>query len=119
MQILAHTLGVNFDPQANELARWPKILMGFVSKGIESADQLLLEGDRDTGPRGQRMRELGLKIINSFVRIVPMAPPAGTGFNLLNGKPDCQSERNSYNQRTFRGNTYFNKCYSSREKSGA
>jgi hypothetical protein len=38
------------------------------------------------------MRELGLKIINSFVRIVPMAPPAGTGFNILTGKPDCQSE---------------------------
>ncbi len=92
MQDLARTLGVDFDPQANELARWTKILMGFVSKGIESADQLLIEGDRDPGPRGQRMRELGLKIINSFVRLVPIAPPAGTGFNLLTGKPDCQSE---------------------------
>ncbi len=92
MQVLARTLNVNFDPKANELARWPKIIMGFVAKGIESADQLLQEGDRDPGPRGQRMRELGLKIINSFVRIVPMAPPAGTGFNLLTGQPDCQSE---------------------------
>ena len=92
MQKLALKLGVEFDPKANELARWTKILMGFVSKGIESADQLLLEGDHDPGPRGQKMRELGLKIINSFVRIVPMAPPAGTGFNLLTGKPDCQSE---------------------------
>jgi hypothetical protein len=92
MQKLARTLGVNFDPKANELARWTKILMGFVSKGIESADQLLIEGDRDPGPRGQKMRELGLKIINSFVSLVPMSPPAGTGFNLLTGKPDCQSE---------------------------
>jgi len=92
MQQLARTLAVDFDPKANELARWTKILMGFVSKGIESADQLLIEGDRDPGPRGERMRELGLKIINSFVRLVPMAPPAGTGFNLLTGKPDCQSE---------------------------
>ena len=92
MQDLARTLGVGFDPQANELARWTKILMGFVSKGIESAEQLLIEGDRDQGPRGRRMRELGLKTINSFVHLVPMAPPAGTGFNLLTGKPDCQSE---------------------------
>jgi hypothetical protein len=91
MQDFARTLGVDLDPQANELVLWPKIIMGFVAKGIESADQLLQEGDRDAGPRGLRMRELGLKMINSFVRIVPMSPPAGTGFNLMTGKPDCQS----------------------------
>jgi hypothetical protein len=91
MQAFAKTLGVDLDPQANELVLWPKIIMGFVAKGIESADQLLQEGDRDASPRGQKMRDLGLKIINSFVRIVPMAPPAGTGFNLMTGKPDCQS----------------------------
>lgn len=91
MQEFARGLGVDLDPQANELALWPKIIMGFVAKGIESADQLLQEGDRDPGPRGQRMRELGLMMINSFVRIVPMSPPAGTGFNLMTGKPDCQS----------------------------
>ena len=34
--------------------------MGFVSKGIEVADQLLQEGDRDPGPRGQKMRKDGL-----------------------------------------------------------
>ena len=91
MQEFALTLGVDLDVQANELALWPKIIMGFVAKGIESADQLLQEGDRDQGPRGQKMRELGLMMINSFVRIVPMSPPAGTGFNLMTGKPDCQS----------------------------
>ncbi len=91
MQDFALTLGVDLDPHANELVLWPKIIMGFVAKGIESADQLLQEGDRDPGPRGKRMRELGLKMINSFVRIVPMSPPAGTGFNLMTGKPDCQS----------------------------
>ena len=91
MQEFALTLGVDLDVQANELALWPKIIMGFVAKGIESADQLLQEGDRDPSPRGQKMRELGLMMINSFVRIVPMAPPAGTGFNLMTGKPDCQS----------------------------
>jgi hypothetical protein len=82
---------VYVDPEANELARWPQILMGFVCKGIESAEQLLLESERDTGPRGQQMREHGLMIINSFVRLVPMFPPAGTGFNMMTGKPDCQA----------------------------
>jgi hypothetical protein len=91
MQNFARTLGVDLDTRANELVLWPKIIMGFVAKGIESADQLLLEGDRDKGPRGQKMRNLGLMMINSFVRIVPMAPPAGTGFNLMTGKPDCQT----------------------------
>ena len=91
MQNFARTLGVDLDTHANELVLWPKIIMGFVAKGIESADQLLQEGDRDKSPRGQKMRNLGLMMINSFVRIVPMAPPAGTGFNLMTGKPDCQS----------------------------
>ena len=91
MQEFALTLGVDLDVQANELALWPKIIMGFVAKGIESADQLIQEGYRDPGPRGQRMRELGLMMINSFVRLVPMSPPAGTGFNLMTGRPDCQS----------------------------
>ena len=87
----AAEFGIDLDPNAYELYRWPQILMGFVSKGIESADQLLLEGDRDPGPRGQKMREQGLMIINSFVKTVGMSPPAGEGFNLWTGKPDCQS----------------------------
>ena len=33
-----------------------------------------MEGDRDPGPRGQRMRKLGLTIIESLIRIVPMSP---------------------------------------------
>ena len=84
--------GVYVDQDANELARWPQILMGFVCKGIESAEQLLLESDRDPGPRGQLMREHGLMIINSFVHLVPMYPISGTGFNLMTGKPDCQND---------------------------
>ena len=87
----AAEFGIDLDPNAYELYRWPQILMGFVSKGIESADQLLLEGDRDPGPRGQKMRNQGLMIINSFVKTVGMSPPAGEGFNLWTGKPDCQS----------------------------
>ena len=87
----AAEFGIDLDPDAKELYRWPQILMGFVSKGIESADQLLLEGDRDPGKRGQKMREQGLMIIDSFVRTVGMSPPAGEGFNLWTGKPDCQA----------------------------
>ena len=87
----AAEFGIDLDPNAYELYRWPQILMGFVSKGIESADQLLLEGDRDPGTRGQKMRKQGLMIINSFVKTVGMSPPAGEGFNLWTGKPDCQS----------------------------
>jgi hypothetical protein len=83
--------GVELDPAANELELWPKVIMGFVSKGIEVADQLLREGDRDTSARGKKMREDGLLIIDSFVRLVPMSPPAGTGFNLRTGQPDTQS----------------------------
>jgi hypothetical protein len=85
----ARGLGIDLDPEAAELELWPKVIMGFCSKGIEVADQLLREADRDPSPRGQRMRKFGLAIIDSFIRLVPMSPPAGEGFNLWTGKPDC------------------------------
>ena len=67
---------------------WPKILMGFCGKNVEVADQLLLEGDRDPGPRGQRMRKLGLAIIDSLVRMVPMSPvPPGKASTYGPAKP--------------------------------
>jgi len=84
----ARPLGINVDPKANELEQWPKVIMGFVSKGIEVADQLLIEADRDPSPRGKRMRRDGLAIIDSFIRLVPMSPPAGEGFNLWTGTAD-------------------------------
>ena len=118
MQDFARKLGVDLDPQANELALWPKIIMGFVAKGIESADQLLLEGDRDPGPRGQRMRKLGLMMINSFVRRVPMSPPSGTGFNLMTGKPDCQSAGIVTIREPSEDITYFDRCHSPGEETG-
>ncbi len=65
----------------------PKIIMGFCGKNIEGADQLLQEGDRDTTPRGQKMRQQGLAIIDSLVRLVPMSPPAGVGFHIQTGQP--------------------------------
>ncbi len=81
-------LGIHVDPNANELEQWPKIIMGFVSKGVEAADQLLIESDRDPSPRGQKMRKDGLAIIDTFIRLVPMSPPAGEGFNIWTGKAD-------------------------------
>ena len=84
----ARAFGIHVDPGANELEQWPKVIMGFVSKGVEAADQLLIEGDRDPSPRGQKMRRDGLAIIDTFVRMVPLSPPAGEGFNLWGGKAD-------------------------------
>ena len=84
----ARPFGIDVDPNANELEQWPKVIMGFVSKGVEVADQLLIESDRDPGPRGQKMRKDGLTIIDTYIRLVPMSPPAGEGFNLWTGKAD-------------------------------
>ena len=84
----ARPLGIQVDPNANELEQWPKVIMGFVSKGVEVADQLLIESDRDSGQRGQKMRKDGLAIIDTYIRLVPMSPPAGEGFNLWTGKAD-------------------------------
>ncbi len=64
----------------------PKIIMGFCGKNLEGADQLLQEGDRDKSPRGQKMRQQGLAIIDSLIRLVPMSPPAGVGFNIQTGE---------------------------------
>lgn len=67
----ARIVGIDLDPEANEMEQWPKVIMGFVSRGIEVADQLLREADRDPSPRDQRMRKEGLGIINSFIRLCP------------------------------------------------
>jgi hypothetical protein len=73
--------------------------MGFVGKNIEAADQLLREGDRDHTARGQRMRALGLKIIDTFVHNLSMKPPSGEAIDLPTGKPTV-----SFPPSTWRGN---------------
>ena len=90
LQAWARSVGVDLDPSFSELWRWPKVVMGFVSKGTEVADQLLIEADRDSGPRGQKMRQSGLAIIDSFVHLLPMSPPSASGFSLQTGKPDSE-----------------------------
>ena len=61
--------------------------MGFVSKNIECADQLLRESDRDKTERGQKMRNLGLGIIFSMINALNTVPLQGTGYDLATGKP--------------------------------
>jgi hypothetical protein len=61
--------------------------MGFVSKNIECADQLLREGDRDKSERGQRMRQIGLGIITSMINALDTVPLKATGYDLATGKP--------------------------------
>lgn len=86
----ARGLGINIDPKAAELELWPKISMGFCGENIEAAGQMLLEADRDPGPRGQRLRKLGLMIIDSFIRLVPSSPVlAAEGFDIRTGKPSA------------------------------
>ncbi len=65
----------------------PRIIMGFCGKNLEGADQFLQEGDRDKSERGQKMREQGLAIIDTLIRLVPMSPPAGVGYNIQTGEP--------------------------------
>ena len=87
LAIWAKSIGIDMDPNAAELNLWANIIMGFCGEHVEVADQLLREADRDPGPRGQRMRKLGLMIVDSLIRIVPMSPfPAGEGFNIRTGK---------------------------------
>ena len=86
----AQGLGIDIDPKAAELDLWPKIMMGFCGENIEAAGQMLMEADRDPGARGQRMRKLGLAIIDSFIRLVPSSPVlAGEGFDIRTGKPSA------------------------------
>jgi hypothetical protein len=66
---------------------WTMAGMGFVSKNLECADQLLREGDRDNGTRGQAMRATGLAIIRSMIEALPTVPLPATGFDLATGKP--------------------------------
>ena len=61
--------------------------MGFVSKNIECADQLLREGDRDSTERGRRMRTIGLGIISSMIQALRTVPLQATGYDLATGKP--------------------------------
>jgi hypothetical protein len=66
---------------------WTMTAMGFVSKNIECADQLLRESDRDKTERGQKMRQLGLGIISSMIHALNTIPLQAIGYDLATGKP--------------------------------
>jgi hypothetical protein len=66
---------------------WTMAAMGFVGKNIESADQLLREGDRDKTGRGQKMRQTGLAVIATMIKALPTVPLQATGYDLATGKP--------------------------------
>ena len=65
---------------------WTMAAMGFVSKNIECADQLLREGDRDGTERGKKMRHTGQAIISSMIQALPTVPLQATGYDLATGK---------------------------------
>jgi len=61
--------------------------MGFCARNIEIADEFLKEADHEPGTvRSRKLRQQGLDIIATFVRLLPMAPPDGDGFDLFTGK---------------------------------
>lgn len=66
---------------------WTMSAMGFVGKDLDCADALLREGDRDLGPRGQHMRELGLAMISTMITAFPSVPLPATGIDLVTGQP--------------------------------
>ncbi len=66
---------------------WTMIAMGFVGKDLECADELLRESDRDTSPRGQKMRQTGLAMIDTMIKALPTVPLQASGFDLNTGKP--------------------------------
>ena len=61
--------------------------MGFCGRNIEVADEFLKEADREPEtPRSQKLRKQALDLIATFIRILPMSPPKGDGFDLFTGQ---------------------------------
>jgi hypothetical protein len=96
-------LGIDLDPSAAELNLWPKIILGFCGKNVEVAQQLIMEAERDPkSERGQRMRKLGLQIIDSILHIVTMSPaPAAEGFDIRTGQPSAAQGGTGFSLRSL------------------
>ena len=97
----AKSIGIDIDTTAAELDIWPKIIIGFCGKNVEAAEQLMMEGDLDSSPRGKRLRDLGTKIIESLIRIVPSAPPCGEGFDIRTGKAGAVHSGTGFSLRSW------------------
>lgn len=66
---------------------WTMTVMGFVSKNIECASEMLRESDQDSTARGEKMRHIGLSIISSMIKALHSIPLQASGYNLATGKP--------------------------------
>lgn len=73
--------------------------LGFVGKNIEVANLLLIEADRDPGPRGDHLRATALAIIDTFTQGLTLTPPSGEAIDLATGRPTV-----SFPPSTWRGN---------------
>jgi hypothetical protein len=61
-------------------------VLGFCGSAVDAATILIYEGNRDDGPRGERLRQRGEAIIASLLTL-EIAPPAGEGIHLATGEP--------------------------------
>jgi len=62
-----------------------RAILGFCGANLDAATAMLYEADRDSSPRGARLRRLAITIIDSFLRL-RMAPPQGEGFLIDSGQ---------------------------------
>lgn len=67
--------------------RYTDAIMGFVGKNLEGAALLLQDAESDASPRGEKHRQRGLAILDTFAHKVKVSPPDGEGFNLDTGQP--------------------------------
>lgn len=73
--------------------------LGFVGKNLETANILLIEADRDPGPRGEKLRATALAIIDTFTKGLTLSPPSGEAIDLATGRPTV-----SFPPSSWRGN---------------
>jgi hypothetical protein len=70
-----------------------RAIMGFTGKNLESAEMLLADAQSDhDAVRATHDRELGIAILNSFLRL-RMNPPIGEGFDINTGEPRLAIDR--------------------------
>jgi hypothetical protein len=78
-------------------------VMGFTGRGLESGYFLLREGLRleaQGDARGNRYRELGTAILDSFAGL-KTSPPEGEGFDLVTGEPSSHTPHNGVAGRVY------------------
>lgn len=69
-----------------------KTVMGFTGKALEAANFLLQNADRIKTAEGDKQRQLGINIINTYTKL-NLSPPEGEGFNMQSWKPQMAIPR--------------------------